>query len=216
MFDLLVTTKSFEVDTYKKRGAGGTVCLTTQGFDPEVHYPRNVNARRAYEVAFVGLAEPSREKVITHLLNSEIHVRLAGAGWSSFARRRMDDPYFHFEGDAAFGNSYAKFLSGCWITLGLLSKRFPELHTTRTFEIPACGSVLATERNRETEEFFSDSEALFFDDTSELSELIHRLFDSQHDAELSLIAKCGRQRVLNDQRDYPSILLRILSDPRAR
>ena len=33
---------------------------------------------------------------------------------------------------------------------GLLAKWVPELHTTRTFEIPACGTALVTERNSET------------------------------------------------------------------
>jgi len=216
MFDLLVTTKSFETDTYEKRGALGRVCLTTQGFDPEVHYPRNDAGARANEVAFVGLAEPSRERVVTQLLDSKIHVRLAGAGWRSYVRRRAYDPHLHFEGDALFGDSYAALLSGCWIGLGLLSKRFPELHTTRTFEIPACGGVLATERNSETTRFFGETEALFFDDATRLCEDIHSLFDSANNAALALIAESGRERVLNDQRDYPSILSRVLNDPRAR
>ena len=43
------------------------------------------------------------------------------------------------------------------VGLGLLSKRFPERHTTRTFEIPACGALLATERTADTTRFFDES-----------------------------------------------------------
>jgi hypothetical protein len=216
MFDLLVTTKSFEVDAYEKRGGRGKIYLTTQGFDPEVHYPRKADEDRAHEVAFVGLAEPSRENFIAKLLDCGIHVRLAGSGWRRFVRTRENDPRLHFEGDALFGESYASLLSRCWIGLGLLSKRFPELHTTRTFEIPACGAVLATERNSETTAFFENGEALFYNSASELSERIAMLFASKNDTDLAAIARAGRKRVISDLRDYPSILSRILDDPRAR
>jgi spore maturation protein CgeB len=215
-FDLLVTTKSFEVAEYDRRGARDKVFLTTQGFDPLVHYPRQETGERSHEVAFVGLAEPSREEFVANILDKGISVRLAGAGWQSFVRARQDDSLLHFEGDALFGDSYSELLSKCWIGLGLLSKRFPELHTTRTFEIPACGAVLATERNSETTKFFDDDEALFFDDVSDVAEKAGRLFASSTDTELAGIAAKGRARVLKDRRDYPSILSGILADPRVR
>lgn len=39
---------------------------------------------------------------------------------------------------------------------GALSRRFPERHTTRTFEIPACGTVLITEWNEEISVFLGE------------------------------------------------------------
>lgn len=215
LFDLLVTTKSFENDEYAQRGVRKKVCLTTQGFDPDVHQPRSTISERCKNVAFIGLAEPSREKFISELLDRGIAVRLAGAGWRQFVRRRQSVALLHFEGEGAYGDAYAEFFSRSWIGLGLVSKRFPELHTTRTFEIPACGAILASERNSETTKFFQEEEALFFEDARDLAERIRALFASPSDIRLASFAERGRERVLRDGRDYPSILSRILNDPRA-
>jgi spore maturation protein CgeB len=118
-----------------------------------------------------------------------------------------------YAGESVFGADYARLLSKSWIGLGLLSKRFPEVHTTRTFEIPACGTILATERNIETQAYFGDDEALFFADHEDLAQKIVTMFDKGIEA-VSAVAHAGRDRVIADRRDYPSILARILSDPR--
>jgi spore maturation protein CgeB len=214
MFDVLVTTKSFEAELYAERGAAHLMYLATQGFDPSVHFPRAEAAQKTKAVAFVGLAEKSRASVIAALLDSGITVRLAGSGWRSFVRRMRSSNLLNFEGNAVFGDAYARLLSECWVGLGLLSKRFPELHTTRTFEIPACGSILATERNSETTALFDDSEALFFDDATDLTRKIRELFEDGASTRLSELAMRGNQRVISDHRDYPAILSKVLADPR--
>ena len=213
-FDILVTTKSFEVDAYRRRLDRDTLHVTTQGFDPRVHHPTLDTALRKKEVAFIGLAEPSREAAISTLLDHSIQVRLAGAGWQNFVRRSSHRSNLQFDGTQVFGFEYSRFISGCWIGLGLVSKRFPELHTTRTFEIPACGVVLATERNSETTGFFDDDEALFFDSHSELAERIVDLFSDGDTSRLEKLATKGHGRVIRDGRDYPTILQRVLKDPR--
>jgi hypothetical protein len=213
LFDLLVTTKSFEVNQYRDRLQRDTLLVTTQGFDANVHYPRHTTGERKLETVFVGLAEPDRERCVATLLGNDIPVRLAGRGWARFLQRWKRSSNLQFEGEDAFGDHYGRLLSGSWVGLGLLSKRFPERHTTRTFEIPACGAVLATERNRETEEFFNPNEALFFSSYEHLAEKLSNLF-AQGTGTLEAIANAGRKRVLEDARDYSSILSRILVDTR--
>jgi spore maturation protein CgeB len=213
LFDLLVTTKSFDVEKYHSRLTRDTVLLTTQGFDPEVHMPRNTDVARARDAVFIGLAEPDREECIRTLISSGIPVTIAGQGWHKFARHHRRNPALSYAGESVFGADYARLLSKSWIGLGLLSKRFPEVHTTRTFEIPACGTILATERNIETQAYFGDDEALFFADHEDLAQKIVTMFDKGIEA-VSAVAHAGRDRVIADRRDYPSILARILSDPR--
>ncbi len=214
LYDMLVTTKSFELDEYSRRVPSERMCLTTQGFDPLVHYPRGTGVERRREVAFVGLAEPDRERCVAAMLENNVHVRLAGRGWSGFVAKWERHQCLHFAGDDCFGDSYATVLSKAWVGLGLLSKKFPELHTTRTFEIPACGAILATPRTSETSRFFADSEALFFNDYEELAKSISRMFSQSSAQSLETIAQAGRKRVTTDGRDYPRILSRILEDPR--
>src|SRR5690606_9234510 len=122
---------------------------------------------KADEVAFVGLAEASRFETVSTLLSEGIPVKLAGRGWRNFLRKHRGNPALHFVGEFLGGEDYTRFLSSSRFALGLLSKRFPELHTTRTFEIPACGTVLVTERNRETSTFFGEDEAAFFSSPEE-------------------------------------------------
>ncbi len=117
-----------------------------------------------------------------------------------------------FEGEGCFGSDYADLLSRAWVGLGLLSKKFPELHTTRTFEIPACGAILATESTIETSKFYRGGEALFFRTHDELARSIKELF-TRSDAELSRIAAAGQVRVTSGHHDYPAILTDSLSHP---
>lgn len=215
-FDLAITTKSFELSEYFRRIGADKTLLTTQAYDPGVHYPRSGDERRRREAVFIGLAEPDREECVAMLLESGVAVRLAGIGWERFLQDRGGHPLLSFESAEVFGSEYARLLSEAWIGLGLLSQRFPELHTTRTFEIPACGAVLATPRTTETSAFFGADEALFFDDYSDLATKVSALLSSENTVRLSALAHAGRMRVQNDCRDYASIISAILGDRRVR
>jgi hypothetical protein len=214
LYDLLVTTKSFERAEYVRRAGKDSVLLTTQGYDAGVHYPRNDNDLRRREVVFVGLAEKDREECIESLLDRQIRVRIAGIGWNALLRRRQEDDNLTFEGGGLFGDEYANLLSRSWIGLGLVSKRFPELHTTRTFEIPACGAVLATERTSDTTDFFAEDEVIFFSGYEELGARVSELFAADMEDSLAALAARGRLRAAADQRDYNSILSGVLADRR--
>lgn len=215
-FDLAITTKSFELSEYFRRIGAERTLLTTQAYDTEVHYPRSGDEYRRREAVFVGLAEPDREKCVAMLLDGGVPVRLAGIGWTKFLRRWGANSLLTFESEAVFGAEYARLLSESWIGLGLLSQRFPELHTTRTFEIPACGAVLATPRTIETNAFFGENEALFFDDYADLATKVSALLSSENTVRLSEMAAAGRRRVQSDCRDYSSILASILDDSRLK
>jgi spore maturation protein CgeB len=129
-YDLVVTTKSFEGDDYLRRVAADRLFITTQGYDASLHCP-SCEGKRAKVAAFVGLAEPDRESCIQELLEAGVPVRLGGQGWGRFLSQRGQHPSLEFLGERVFGENYAAAYSNAWIGLGLLSKRFPELHTTR-------------------------------------------------------------------------------------
>ena len=214
LYDLVVTTKSFDVPEYLRLAGRDTVHLTTQGYDSDVHFPRNPDSERRDEVIFVGLGEPARERCLAALMENGITVRLAGRDWDGFVRRWGRKPNLFYEGPGMFGSAYATALSQSWIGLGLLSKRFAELHTTRTFEIPACGAILATEANAETTGFFDAGEALFFTDANDLASRIKLLLSTEPRENLSAMATRGRNRVVEDRRDNEHILSAVLADPR--
>jgi spore maturation protein CgeB len=79
---------------------------------------------------------------------------------------------------------------------------------TRTFEIPACGTLLATERTADTTRFFAEDEALFFDEYDHLAQRLAALLERPE--EIHAIAGRGHQRLLADGRDYASVLSGVL------
>jgi spore maturation protein CgeB len=209
-YDALVTTKSFELEQYRELVGNSHVILATQAYDPTLHRPSQTNSLRAPAVSFIGLCEPDREACVDALLSQNVPVRLAGKGWGAFCRKNRNRAELDFLGDGLFGEQYATEYASTSIGLGLLSKRFPELHTTRTFEIPACGALLATERNQETAKFFDDDQVLFFESYEQLARDAQRLLEQPE--KLLQRANKGHRRVLSGGFDYPNVLQRVLDE----
>lgn len=206
LYDYCITTKSFEKKFYEESNVNHLL-YCTQGYDPGLHRIYH-SFEEKHGIAFVGLYEDSRAEVLAKLLERKLQIRLAGEGWRSFAHKFRRKENFNYLGEGLFGEAYARLISGSLIGLGLLAKKFPELHTTRTFEIPACGTALVTERNDETKSFFSDDEAIFFSDIPELIERVESLM--AHPESLNTISEKGYQRISWGGYDYPSILAGLL------
>jgi hypothetical protein len=206
LYDYLITTKSFEKRFYHAKKVKHLL-YCTQGYDPALHRIYN-SFNEKDGIAFVGQYEEWRAEVIARLLERNLNIKLAGADWKAFAYKFRNKSNLSYLGSGLFGEAYARLISGSLIGLGLLAKRFPELHTTRTFEIPACGTLLATERNEETETFFLEDEALFF---SEIEELVEKIESVLADKELLRnLTDNGHRKITTVGFDYPSIMEKLL------
>ena len=208
LYDLIVTTKSLELPDFERRVPREQIALVTQCFDSRLHYPRCSYEEKRKEAVLIGLCEPDRMNCVEQLLSMGVPVRIGGQGWQRFVHRHSGNELLRFEGPEIFGDGYAEVLSRATIGLGLLTKRFPELHTTRTFEIPACGTVLATERNSETTRFFSEHEALFFDNYRDLGEKILALLDDTQG--MQSVSEAGRKCVLAGPYSNENMLRQVL------
>ena len=206
-YDYVITTKSFEKADYLNHIEKEKLVFIPQGFDKNVHYPRHTFQQKERKVLFIGLYEPSRGNVIKALLDHNIKVEVAGKNWMPFINAQ-NSANLKFLGEGLFNDAYAKAISSAHISLGLVSKRFPELHTTRTFEIPACGTALVTERNLETQSFFKDDEAIFYTNENDLIEKI--TFFMNNDKPLEVLTKKGASRAVTSAYDYNAILNAIL------
>lgn len=164
LYDYCITTKSFEIESYKKYGVKTIFC--TQGYDPEVHKSYH-KFREKNGVVFIGHKEEEREYIISQLIEKNIRVTIAGNHWDKFAAKRKSKTNLIYKGKGIFGDDYAKELSAALLGLGLLSRWVPELHTTRTFEIPACKTALVTEHNPEIGAVFSDDDVIYYEDAEE-------------------------------------------------
>ena len=207
-YDFLVTTKSYELEHYYKYIKTEKVLYATQGFDAKLHKPSKHPFSKKEGFVFIGHYEDQRGEVLEKLLQNDINITLAGIKWNHFARKHQDNPNLIYLGDGVYGEDYVKTLQKAKMAWGALSKWVPELHTTRTFEIPACGTALVTERNLETQSFFKDDEAIFYTNENDLIEKI--TFFMNNDKPLEVLTKKGTSRAVTNAYDYNSILNAIL------
>ena len=91
---------------------------------------------------------------------------------------------------------YVRCLANARIGLGLLSKYCQDEFTTRSFEIPAAGTMLIAERTEEHQDLFEEGkEAEFFATLEELSDKIS--FYLKNDQARCRIAEKGRLKTLS-------------------
>lgn len=213
-FDALVYCKSYERAAYEALGA--PAIYMPLGYCDEVHRPLPSEDRRwACTVGFLGGWEPRRERLLHVLAKTGADLKVWGGYWEFLKdgrwslRRQVilrqlagaDAFDFHrdpllaaaHQGGEVYADDYARALSGAAIGLGFLRRVCPDQHTTRTFEIPACGSMLLADRTQEHQEFFTEgAEAEFFDSEQELVDKV--TFYARNDTARAKIARAGRRR----------------------
>jgi spore maturation protein CgeB len=195
------------------RGAGGrNVFLLPPYFVPAIHrpIPLPVEDQRKYgcDIAFVGHYETDcRVEMMRALSQSGLRIRVYGNGWSREIVRTIDhnlsEPY------PVFGIDYAKALCGAKVCLSFLSRLNQDVYTRRTFEIPACGRLMLSERTPELKEIFAeDLEAVYFSSIDELVSKARRYVED--DAGREAIARAGLKRCWNDEHDVVSRMRQVV------
>lgn len=221
-FDVLVYCKTYERAQYEALQRP-TVYMPL-GYCDEVHRPMGTgDPRWTCAVGFLGGWEPRREKLLHAVAATGVELKLFGGHWEFLAdghwspRRAIilkqlagREPFaIHrdaqlaaaHQGGEVYGDDYARALSGAAIGIGFLRTVCPDQHTTRTFEIPACGSLLLADRTAEHQMFFEEgTEAEFFDSVEELVAKV--TFYSRNGAARKRVADAGRRRAINARYAY--------------
>ncbi len=231
-FDVLVYCKRYERQDYE--ALGKPLLYMPLGFCDEVHRPLpSFDPRWHCAAGFLGGWEPRRERLLHAVAASGADLKIWGGYWDFLRdgkwtlRRHIilrqlagDDTWrIHrdamlaatWQGNEVYDDDYARALTGSRIGLGFLRKVVPDQHTTRTFEIPACGSMLLADRTDEHREFFEEGrEAEFFSSSDELLSKL-RYYTANEPARHAM-AMAGRQRCVNSGYDYFSRLNTALKD----
>ena len=207
-YDFLVTTKSYELEHYYKYIKTDKVLYATQGFDAKLHKASKHPFSEKEGFVFIGHYENQRAVVLEKLLQNDIKITLAGIKWRQFAKKHQNNPNLIYLGDGVYGEDYVKTLQNAKMAWGALSKWVPELHTTRTFEIPACGTALVTERNSETASFFKNSDAIFYNDINDLVTQVK--YYMSNNKSLETLTEKGTKTVHLQGKDYKSIIHTLL------
>lgn len=212
-YDLVVTTKIANIEARDLERIGAReVLYVTQAFDPHQHFPVPLSEtdRDAFgaDLSFVGFFEEARARSILALAQAGLPVRVWGPRWAGkIAHPNIKlEPSWIVNGDAAL--DYSKVLTASRIGLGFLRRLSRDQHTSRTLEIPACGSMLLAERTPVHQAMFDEGvEAEFFSDDAEM--IAKARYYLEHEEERRKIAEAGHARTV---RDYSSLqqLNRIL------
>lgn len=195
LYDLAVTPRASSVEPARRAGARRVIAVNFAA-DEAVHRPIELSAedRARYDakVAFVGTWMPERGPFLLRLIERGVPLRIYGTRWNSAPEYEKLRPHIasgHLEGD-----DYVKAIRGASIAIGLLSKGNQDLHTTRSLEIPAIGTLLCAERTSEHLAMYQDgAEAVFFDSVDECADLCLALL-AQPDR-IEKIAEAGLRRV---------------------
>lgn len=220
LYDVLFTTKPFEVDAYRQRGAR-LLHLVHQSYDDQRIGPRELTAeqraRLGAEVSFIGQYTPHYARLLQVAVGTGARTRLWGPNWR---RRLWRLPALRdcFAGDGVWGDDYVLALNAADIALCFLSKRYPETTTTRTFEIPGCGTFMLAERTDAHRALFEeDREAAFFGSDAELADKLRHYL--RHPDERRRIAAAGlarsRRSGYGDRARMAALLAKVRAAPAA-
>jgi hypothetical protein len=211
--DCITTTKSFNVAEFARAGARRVIYLPN-AFDPKIHFPAKLAPEErgvfAGDIVFIGTFRSERADYLARVADAvgEDVMNVWGGGWHkmsrpSFWRRRQSWARLRrsIRGRELWGEDMGKALQANKIALGLLYHANRDLHSSRSFEIPACGGFMLAERTVEHQEYFAeDREAVYFDTFDEMMDKIR--YYLRHDAPRTRIAAAGYRRCLESGYRY--------------
>lgn len=209
-YDYYITTKSYTVESLRQMGCKN-ILFVNNAYEASFHHPypltKEERERLGGKVGFIGAWEEERCRSILYLTMHGVPVKVWGGGkWLEYKGRY---PNLKIEDEGLYTEDYNKALSAFDISLCFLRKMNYDLQTTRTMEIPACGSMLMAERTAEHELLFKDKEeAVFFSSDKELLELCR--YYIAHEEERKRIAEAGRKRCITSGYSNEETIKKIL------
>ncbi|MFO1431400.1 MAG: glycosyltransferase [Candidatus Competibacteraceae bacterium] len=216
LYDVYFTTKTYNVAELRAMGAKCPI-FVGNAFDPETHRPISITQEERIAlgspVGFIGAWEYDRAEKMLALASSGVKVR--AWGWQSRSSWVNRHPNLIVESKLLWSDDYAKAICSSDIALCFLRKINRDRQTTRSIEIPACGTFMLAERTDEHLELFAEGkEAEFFSSTAELIDKTR--FYLQHDNLRKKIAAAGRERCIRSGYDYPSRIRWMLTKVREK
>lgn len=214
-YDLMFAYRHKNLKEFSESGVNN-VHLLRSWFDPERTQPLVLSARQhsgpECDVTFIGHYEDDgRLEILEEVVKRGWKLQLYGPGYE------WDDVIFESDYlrqlapiNLVWGNEYNTAICNAKIALCFLSKLNNDTYTRRCFEIPACGTVLMSERTSDLTSLYADGdEAVFFDTKSEFGRKIDYLLANQ--SEIDRIGKNGLRRVWQDGHDIKSRMRSVLA-----
>jgi spore maturation protein CgeB len=210
-YDLCVVMRAQNVNEAKALGAKNVMRVFMTA-DEISHAPRVLTdedyKQWSSEVIFVGTWMPERSPFLLELINRGVPLTIRGSNWHKAPEWIQLKTYW--KGASIAGDDYAKAIQCAKVSLGLLSKGNRDLHTTRSSEIPALGTLLCAERTTEHALMYEEGkEVLFWSDADECAAVCKLALSDE--TRRQAIAKAGQQRLKKNGHLNEAILVEIIA-----
>jgi hypothetical protein len=159
-YDLMVTTKSFQVDWLTRRMGAQHVAFVHHGYSPAVHRPHadRQSSDHEWDISYIGNASPYKAAWMAAVCKAfpEKRIAIAGFDWPDFERAGIASATIL---PAAIGDDFARLAGRSAINLAFHYGQKPgsdwqDLVSTRTFELPACHGFMLHIDNPEVRTLF--------------------------------------------------------------
>lgn len=203
-YHFVFTSKKYNIKELQKLGAK-KVILFINSYYEKVHRPLK-NMPKKYEVSFVGTYEKERSEYIYFLAQNNIVINVFGSDWTKMKLKHkniiLNKPLYDYE--------YSKILNQTLINLCFLRKINRDTITTRSIEIPACGSFMMAEESADHKDFFvNNKEAVFFSSKEDLLGKIKYYLKNKNDA--LKIGNNARNRCIASRYSLTNVLEDIIT-----
>jgi spore maturation protein CgeB len=211
-YDLLVVVREPNVQEVLQEGAHKVtrVFMTADEVDHcKIHIEAAEQEQWKSAVSFIGTWFPERGPFLAELMDRGIPLSIWGNRWQR--AREWNKLKTAWRGPTLYNQDYVKAVQSSQICLGLLSKGNRDLHTTRSMEIPAIGSLLCAERTSEHLQLYNEgTEAIFWSNADECADLCLQLLKAP--AQIQKIAAKGHERCLANNHFNLSMMKAILDE----
>lgn len=178
------------------------------GYDPSTHYPwPGLDPDLAGCATFVGTWDRKREELLSHI--ADLPIRIFGWGWDRISRRSpLRGKVFARN---LYGADLRRVITSSRISINMLRSQNATSHNMRTFEIPAMGGLMLTQRTAEQGTFFPEGAAcLMYGDPDELRGQVRMALDDQ---DFNGVRQAGLERAIgHSYRDRASLVHEALRD----
>lgn len=170
-YDFHFTSKIHNLSEISKR-TGKSVYFIWYAYDERWHFrdPNMELKNRSYLLGFIGHFRPDRLEMFIDL-SQQLGKKLAIAGknWTRASHLLRKATIV----SPQYGESFSHFCRKAPVQLGLLNSANRDLHTARSFEIPATGALLLAQNTSEHREIFNHMRtALLFDALEDIYALL--------------------------------------------
>lgn len=213
-YDHLFAYRQKNIEDYANTGYTRTSLLRS-------YYLKHANTRitpkptknpYACDVTFIGHYEPDgRDETLLHLLKHGINLKLFGTLWENSPHYAALQKHMGGPIKALYGADYNLALNSAKIALVFLSKLNNDTYTRRCFEIPATGTLMASEYTQDQAEslYAPDKEAIYFTDKHDLLAKLTPLLTNP--TKLQVLALAGHQRLLAEGHEVTDRARQILA-----